>query len=107
MTPVIARNLFESLIILRNAISAFTEKALRGIVANENRCRAFAENSLGLATALSPKIGYHAASIVAQEALLTGKSIREIVIETGLLTPEELDVLLKPESLTEPGIPGQ
>ncbi len=107
MTPVIARNLFESLIILRNAISAFTEKSLRGIVANEDRCRTFAENSLGLATALSPKIGYHAASMVAQEALLTGKSIREIVIETGLLTPEELDMLLKPESLTEPGIPGQ
>lgn len=105
MTPVIARNLFESLIILRNAVSVFTEKALRGMVANEERCRTFAENSLGLATALSPKIGYQAASMVAQEALLTGKSIREVIIENGLLTPEELDRLLKPDVLTEPGIP--
>lgn len=107
MTPLVARNLFESLRILANGISAFTERCVRGIAADEARCRSLAENSLGLATALSPKIGYSAASEVAQEAVRTGKPIRQIILEKGLLTPQELDDLLKPTALTEPGIRGE
>ncbi len=103
MTPLIARNLFESLRILASGISAFTEKCVRGIAADEARCRSLAEHSLGLATVLSPKIGYSAASEVAQEAIRTGKPIRQIILEKGLLTPQELDDLLKLTALTEPG----
>jgi len=106
MTPVIARNLLGSLKILTNAVAVFTEKCVRGISANEERCRTLAEHSLGLATALGPKIGYSAASEVAQEALASGKPIREVVVEKGILTPQEIDDLLKPTELTEPGIPG-
>jgi aspartate ammonia-lyase len=104
-TPVIARNLFESLRILTSSIFVFTEKCVRGITANVDRCRDLAERSLGLVTALSLKIGYHAASEVAREAQATGKSIREIILSRGLLTPEQLDLLLQPASLTEPGAP--
>jgi len=107
MTPLIARNLFESLRILANAISVFTGKCVRGIAADEARCRSLAERSLGLATALSPKIGYSAASEVAREAERTGKPITQVILEKGLLTPQELDDLLKPTALTEPGIPGE
>ncbi len=107
MTPLIARNLFESMIILRNGVSVFSEKCVRGITANEERCRSLAEHSLGLVTALTPRIGYHAASEVAQEAARTDKSVREIIIEKGILTPQETDRLLRPQLLTEPGILGE
>ena len=107
MTPLIARNLFESLRILASGVSAFTERCVRGITANEERCRSLAEQSLGLVTALTPKIGYSAASEVAREVERTGRSVRQIVLEKGILTPEEFDDLLTPFKLTEPGIPGE
>ena len=102
MTPVIARNLFHSLRILTNGISAFTEKCVRGITANEGRCWELAERSLGLVTALTPKIGYQAASEVAREAEKTGKPVKEIILAKGILTPQELEELLDPLKLTEP-----
>ncbi len=107
MTPVIARNLFESMTILRNGVSAFTDKCIRGSTANMGRCRYFAEHSLGLVTVLTPRIGYQEASEVAQEAAQSGKSIREIIVEKGLLTSQELDRLLQPQVLTEPGVLGE
>lgn len=105
MTPVIARNLFESMRILTNAVTVFTEKCVRGITANVDRCRSLAEHSLGLVTALTPKIGYSAASEVVKEVEHTGKPVAQVILEKGLLTPQELDELLKPSKLTEPGIP--
>ena len=107
MTPLIARNLFESLRILASAISVFTGKCVRGITANEAQCGSLAERSLGLATALSPRIGYSAASEIVQEAVRTGKPIEQVIVEKGLLTPQEFRDLLKPAALTEPGVPGE
>ncbi|MBI3945289.1 MAG: aspartate ammonia-lyase, partial [Armatimonadetes bacterium] len=106
MMPLIAHNLLQSLEILRNGVRAFTERGVRGIVANEEKCRRWGERSLGLATALNPYIGYLAAAEVAKEALVTGRTIPEIVRERGLLPPEELDRVLSPRAMTEPGIPG-
>ncbi len=107
MMPVIAFNLLQSLTILTNATTAFTDKCVRGIAANEEKCRRWVEGSLGLATALNSHIGYQAAAEVAKEALTTGKSIREIVLEKGLLPAEKLDDVLSPRAMTEPGIPGR
>ena len=107
MMPVIAFNLLQSLTTLTNATTAFTDKCVRGIAANEEKCRRWVEGSLGLATALNSHIGYQAAAEVAKEALTTGKSIREIVLEKGLLPAEKLDDVLSPRAMTEPGIPGR
>jgi len=105
MMPVMAHNLLGSMTILTNSLRALSERCIRGLTANEERCRQYAERSLGLVTALSPRLGYHQAALIAKEALATGKSIRQLVLEKGLLSPEELERLLSPQSLTEPGVP--
>ncbi|MBM4031140.1 MAG: aspartate ammonia-lyase [Planctomycetes bacterium] len=102
MMPVIACKLLDSLHILTNAIRMFTERCVWGIDANTERCRAYAERTLGLATALNPHIGYRAAAEVVKESLASGRSIREIVLEKGLLPPEQLDRILDPRAMTEP-----
>ena len=106
MMPIIAYNLLQSLEILTNGVRAFTERCVRGIQANVERCRELAERSMGLATALNPFIGYAAAAQVAREALARGVSLRQVVLERGYLSEKELDVILDPAAMTEPGIPG-
>ena len=106
MIPIIGYNLLQSFEILTNAIHVFTERCVRGIRANVERCRRLAEGSIGLATALNPYIGYSAAAEVAQEALSRGVSLRRVVLERGLLTEEQLAAILDPMGMTEPGIPG-
>jgi aspartate ammonia-lyase len=106
MMPIIAYNLLQSLEILANGVRAFTDRCVRGIQANAERCRELAERSMGLATALNPFIGYSAAAQVAQEALARGVSLRQVVLERGYLSEEELDSILDPTAMTEPGIPG-
>ena len=106
MIPIIGYNLLQSFEILSNAIHVFTERCVRGIQANVERCRQLAEGSMGLATALNPYIGYSAAAEVAQEALSRGVSLRRVVLERGLLTEEQLAAILDPMGMTEPGIPG-
>jgi len=107
MVPILAYNLLQSLEVLTKGIGAFTERCVRGIVANEARCSEWAQRSLGLATALNPYIGYAAAAKVAQEALRRNVPLRQVVQEQGLLTAEQLDQVLDPYAMTEPGIPGQ
>jgi aspartate ammonia-lyase len=102
MTPLVAFELLFSLQVLRNAVDAFTEKCVKGIEADEEMCRFWSDRSLGLATALNPRIGYEAAAEVAKEAQRSGKSVREIVLEKGMLTPTELADELDPAKLTEP-----
>ena len=106
MMPIIAYNLLQSLQILTNGIRAFTEGCVEGIEANEARCRHLAASSIGLATALNPYIGYAAAAKVAQEALARGVSLRQVVLERGYLSEEQIDAILDPFTMTEPGIPG-
>jgi len=107
MMPILAYNLLQSLDILTNGVRAFTERCVRGIRADEARCQRYAEGSMGLATALNRYIGYSAAAKVAQEALRRGISLRQVVLEKGYLTQEQLDQILDPIAMTEPGIPGQ
>jgi len=84
-----------------------TEFNVRGITANEERAKFMVDHSMGLATALNPYIGYAAAAKVVQEALRTGKPIRQVVLEHELLPADELDRILDPRAMTEPGIPAR
>ena len=92
--PLIAYNLIHSIEILGNTISALTTSCIRGITANQERCLAYAEGSLALVTALNTHIGYLNAAAVAKESLETGKSLRQIVLEKGLMTETELATVL-------------
>ncbi|MHB1653610.1 MAG: aspartate ammonia-lyase [Desulfitobacteriaceae bacterium] len=106
MEPVIVFNLLQSLDILRNVTRAFRERCVVGITANAERCTAMVENSVGIITAINPHVGYDVASMIAKEAIAGGRSVREIVLEKGILTEEELDIILHPYEMTKPGIAG-
>ncbi|HIK08584.1 MAG TPA: aspartate ammonia-lyase [Trichormus sp. M33_DOE_039] len=100
MMPLIAYNLIHSTEILGNTIAALTERCLEGITANKERCLAYAEGSLALVTALNTHIGYLNAAAVAKESLETGKSLRQIVLEKGLMSEAELATVLNLEQMS-------
>jgi len=100
--PVIAHNLFNSLIYLRQGCLTLAERCVRGITANREHLHDIVTHSIGIVTALNPYIGYENASAVAKEAYATGKGVAEIVLDKGLLTKEQLDEILRPENLTQP-----
>ncbi|UWQ64980.1 aspartate ammonia-lyase (plasmid) [Leisingera caerulea] len=95
MEPVVAYNLLESIRILKNAVEVLTEKCVTGITANEDRCAALLDNSLVLATALAPHLGYDAAAAIAKEALASGRSLRAVLEETGKLSADKSDKILR------------
>ncbi|WP_293780913.1 aspartate ammonia-lyase [uncultured Aeromicrobium sp.] len=97
--PVICYSLSAGLARLREAILVLARRCVDGITANRERLRAEVANSIGLVTALNPYIGYQAATEVAKEALATGRGVAELVLERGLLPPERLEDILRPESL--------
>ncbi|MCT7952308.1 aspartate ammonia-lyase [Ancylothrix sp. C2] len=101
MMPLIAYNLIHSIEILGNTLSALTRQCLQNITAVEDRCLAYAEGSLALVTALNTHIGYLNAAAVAKESLETGKSLRQIVIERGLMSAEQLAKVLDLEKMSE------
>jgi aspartate ammonia-lyase len=101
MMPVIAFNLLMSLTILTNALNALRERCVDGITANEERCRWYFEHSVALVTALNPKIGYARAAELAKQAIASGKTIREVIAETGMFTAKEVEELMDAHSLTE------
>ena len=107
MMPVIAFNTLFSLEILKNCLHQFTNLCVAGISANEERCRNFLDQSVGLATVLAPSIGYAAAAEVAKESAKTGRSIRQVILERGILSEEALDEVLSPYPLTTPGVHGE
>ncbi|MGQ4646687.1 aspartate ammonia-lyase [Lyngbya aestuarii] len=100
MMPLIAYNLIHSIEILGNTISVLTKRCLEEITANRDRCLSYAEGSLALVTALNPHIGYLNAASVAKESLETGKSLRQIVLERELLSPEVLAKVLDLEQMS-------
>ena len=100
--PIIAHSLFKSIAHLRNGCIVLAERCVDGITANRDRLRAIVENSIGIVTALNPYIGYANATEVAQEALMTGCSVYQLVLDKGLLTREQLDHILQPAMLTQP-----
>ncbi|MBE5967214.1 MAG: aspartate ammonia-lyase [Lachnospiraceae bacterium] len=105
--PIIFNNLFQSIETLTNAVRTLVDNCITGITANVEYCRNMVENSVGIITAICPFVGYEKAAIVAKEAIKTGASIRDLILRDGLLTKEQLDVILNPYSMTEPGISGR
>lgn len=104
MMPVVAFNLLHEIEILGSAIGAFTSFCVNGIGANADRCRKYAEGSMSIVTVLNPHIGYANAAEIAKEYLASGKPIRDLVLEKGLLTPEKLEEVFDLGGMTEPGI---
>jgi aspartate ammonia-lyase len=102
MMPVIAWNTLFSSRILRTAMIAFRTKCVDGITADPERARELLDRSTAVATALSPRIGYERTAEIAKESVRTGKSIRQIAREKGILSDAELDALLSPERMTVP-----
>ncbi|SNR64295.1 class II fumarate hydratase [Halorubrum vacuolatum] len=98
--PVIAYNFLQSAEILSNAAETFGERFVAKLEANEEHCAEQVENSMALATALNPAIGYDAASTVAKQALKEGKTVRQVAIDEGYLTEAEADEVLDPEAMT-------
>jgi aspartate ammonia-lyase len=100
--PIIAHSLFKSITHLRNGCVTLAERCVKGITANRERLRSIVENSIGVVTALNPYIGYSNATQIAQEALASGRSVYDLVLERKLLSKERLDEILQPEVLTRP-----
>jgi aspartate ammonia-lyase len=107
MMPIIAFNLDFMISILANALKEINSRCIQGIVANSERCRAYAEQSMGIVTALSPYIGYLKSAEVAKEALIEGKNLVEVMEIKGYLDKESIEAILDPWKMTEPGIPGK
>jgi fumarate hydratase class II len=102
--PLMARGLLESIRLLTNVSRLFADKCIDGIRANEARCKAYAESSPSIGTSLNPYIGYERAAEIIKESVKTGKSIRELVLEAGLMTDDELDRALDVLAMTRGGI---
>ncbi|MDG3084634.1 aspartate ammonia-lyase [Vibrio hannami] len=102
MEPVIAQCMFESLDILANACVNLRDKCIDGITVNKEVCESYVFNSIGIVTYLNPYIGHHEGDIVGKICAETGKSVREVVLERGLLTAEELDSIFSTENLMKP-----
>ena len=100
--PIIAYDLLHGLMILKNACIVLTSRCITGIKANRDRCRQYVENSIGLVTALNPVLGYEKSVAIAKEALETGRSVYELVLEKKWLSKKALDDVLKPENMTNP-----
>jgi aspartate ammonia-lyase len=103
--PIIAHSLFKSVNHLRAALLTLADRCVRGITVNRELLLQRVQNSIGLVTALNPYIGYVNATLVAQEALLTGASVYDLVIRKQLLSAQQLDDILRPEVLTQPRVP--
>jgi aspartate ammonia-lyase len=102
--PIIAHSLFKSVSHLRAALLTLAERCVRGITVNREALRHSVQSSIGLVTALNPYIGYVNATLIAQEALVTGASVYDLVIQKQLLTAQQLDQILQPEVLTQPRV---
>ena len=102
MEPVIAQSLFESIELLSNACTTLSDKCISGITANAKHTKNMVFNSVGLITYLNPYIGHHMGDVIGKEAITSGKSIRELVLEKKLLSEEELDAILTVKNLMHP-----
>src|SRR5205807_2470073 len=103
MMPVMAHDLLESIRLLANVTDVFCEKCVTGIKANKARCEELVELSMAMVTSLAPRIGYDRAAEIAKESARTGKTVREICREKKVLPEKELNRVLDPVSMTEPG----
>ena len=106
MEPVLV-NLMQSFDIMTNAQNMLREKCISGIIANEERCKEYAERSIGIITALNPHIGYEKSCAIAREALLENKSVRELILKYKIMDEDKLNKILDPYEMTNIGIAGK
>ncbi|MGO1562915.1 Aspartate ammonia-lyase [Actinomycetales bacterium JB111] len=107
MEPVIGQVMFESISLLRNAAAGLREKCVDGITANEDVCLGYVHSSIGIVTYLNPVIGHHNGDLVGKEAARSGRSVKEVVLEMGLLDEERIDELLSQRNLMQPRYMGE
>ncbi|CUX49953.1 Aspartate ammonia-lyase [Clostridium sp. C105KSO15] len=105
--PIIFYCMFQSIDTLAYAVQTFVDNCVSGITANEARCRFLVDNSIGIITAICPHVGYQKAADIAKKAMLSGKPIRTLILQEKLIGEEELDHILDPVQMTEPGISGK
>jgi len=101
--PVVFYNIFESIDTMTGAVKTLIDNCILGITANRDRCEDLVESSVGLATALCPYVGYKKAAEIAKQSLATGVSVRELAMQSGLLTEEQLKQGLDLVAMTQPG----
>lgn len=106
LLPFVAHFLLSMIEELRVACSVLAERCIPSICAHEARCRELLEKSFVLATCVVPYLGHEKTSLLVQECLRTGKDLRTLLLERGLFTREELEIIFDPRELTRPGIPG-
>jgi fumarate hydratase class II len=102
MMPLITTNLLQSIHLLANAVKNFSKRCIHGLKADRKRCEEMVERSLALATALTPQMGYEEAARIAKKAYVQHQTIRQVVEEEGLLSKEDLRLLLDPRSMISP-----
>lgn len=102
MEPVLTYAIMESMQLLSNGMDTLRQKCIEGITANEERCREMVLHSIGIVTALNPYIGYKNSTKIAKEALETGKSVYNLVLEHNILSKEQIDDILNPENMLAP-----
>ncbi|GGF66596.1 aspartate ammonia-lyase [Paenibacillus albidus] len=107
MEPVLVFNLIQSISIMNNSFRVFTDYCLSGIEANHEKTARDVETSVGIITAVNPHLGYETVSRIAREAILSGKSVRELCLKYNVLSEEELNLILDPYEMTHPGIAGE
>ena len=101
--PIVFYCMFQSIDTLAYAVHTFVENCVTGITAIETRCRYLVENSVGIITAICPYVGYQKAADIAKKAIKTGASVRDLILQENLLDKEQMDSLLDPFHMTEPG----
>ena len=106
MMPVLAHNLLEAAGLMARVADAFREKCIEGLEADAGRAAELLGQNIIIVTALAPRLGYDAAATVAKAAFASGRGVRDVALEMGLLSAEELDVILDLYPMTEGGIPG-
>lgn len=99
MEPIIAYSLFCSNTHLTKAVVTLTDNCIKGITANEERCKDLMEHSIGIVTILMPVLGYEKCSFVAKQALSQNKSVRDVLLENKLVTTEEIDEIMQPVNM--------
>ena len=107
MEPVMAFNMFNSMKFLTNAVNGFVDKLLKDLEPNRQQCQHWLDRSVGVVTALLPHIGYEQSAQLAKEAYSSGRPIREIMLEKGIMSEERLNEVMSPMAMTSPGIVGQ
>ena len=97
--PVLYHKLFESLVALTGAVETFVDNCITGITANADRCRELVDGSVGIITAICPQVGYKVSADIAKTAISTGQSVREVLESKHILSPQQIDRILDPETM--------